>query len=244
MDGSRMSDFSIERILSPQLGRKQLEPVPDGYLWGVQGGFNLKSASSWAPAPVPVMFPVPVPVHCCLQYRGMCFGDGFCPCSPAFHHHHAEISFCSHWSPNTAGGSGPPHVSSESVLSENRLLKTKYLLFFFVLIPDVSDATQSGYQQPGGPLQCRQKARMRTVFTDSQTKQLEALFELTDYPDLEARTELARTSGLSEETVRVWFKNRRARRKRQRSRSKVRSPCPSPSDIAASSERKTYSSFL
>ncbi|MEQ2315703.1 hypothetical protein AMECASPLE_025147 [Ameca splendens] len=209
MDGSRMSDFSIERILSPQLGRKQLEPVPDGYLWGVQGGFTLKSASSWVPAPVPVMFPVPV--HCCPQYRGMCFGDGFCPCSPAFHHHHAEISFCPHWSPNTA---------------------------------DVSDATQSGYQQPGGPLQCRQKARMRTVFTDSQTKQLEALFELTDYPDLEARTELARTSGLSEETVRVWFKNRRARRKRQRSRSKVRSPCPSPSDIAASSERKTYSSFL
>lgn len=44
---------------------------------------------------------------------------------------------------------------------------------------------------------------MRTVFTDSQTKQLEALFELTDYPAVEVRAELARSTGLSEETVRV-----------------------------------------
>lgn len=51
--------------------------------------------------------------------------------------------------------------------------------------------------------QHRQKARMRTVFTDSQTKQLEALFELTDYPAVEARAEMARRTGLSEETVRV-----------------------------------------
>lgn len=51
----------------------------------------------------------------------------------------------------------------------------------------------------------RQKARMRTVFTDSQTKQLETLFELTDYPAVEARAELARSTGLSEETVRVSY---------------------------------------
>lgn len=44
---------------------------------------------------------------------------------------------------------------------------------------------------------------MRTVFTDSQTKQLEALFDLTDYPTAEARAEVARSTGLSEETVRV-----------------------------------------
>lgn len=53
------------------------------------------------------------------------------------------------------------------------------------------------------PSQTRQKARMRTVFTDTQTKQLEALFELTDYPAVEARAEVARSTGLSEETVRV-----------------------------------------
>lgn len=44
---------------------------------------------------------------------------------------------------------------------------------------------------------------MRTVFTDGQTKRLEALFELTDYPTVEARADVARSTGLSEETVRV-----------------------------------------
>lgn len=48
---------------------------------------------------------------------------------------------------------------------------------------------------------------MRTVFTDAQVKQLEALFDLTDYPPAEARAELARSSGLSEETVRVRLRD-------------------------------------
>ncbi|KAK1150762.1 homeobox protein goosecoid-like [Acipenser oxyrinchus oxyrinchus] len=57
--------------------------------------------------------------------------------------------------------------------------------------------------------------RVRTVFTDSQTEELELLFDRSDYPVPEARERLARRVGLSEETIRVWFKNRRARRKRQ-----------------------------
>lgn len=77
--------------------------------------------------------------------------------------------------------------------------------------PPHSDAPQPagyhGYHPAPGEVhaqsQLRQKARMRTVFTDSQTKQLEALFDLTDYPTAEARAEVARSTGLSEETVRV-----------------------------------------
>uniref|UniRef100_A0A8C1Z3N6 Dharma n=1 Tax=Cyprinus carpio TaxID=7962 RepID=A0A8C1Z3N6_CYPCA len=61
----------------------------------------------------------------------------------------------------------------------------------------------------------RQRSRIRTVFTDNQTEQLERLFAITDYPSAETRAELSKNTGLSEETVRVWFKNRRARRKRQ-----------------------------
>uniref|UniRef100_A0A673IZ98 Dharma n=1 Tax=Sinocyclocheilus rhinocerous TaxID=307959 RepID=A0A673IZ98_9TELE len=61
----------------------------------------------------------------------------------------------------------------------------------------------------------RQRSRIRTVFTDNQTEQLERLFAFTDYPSAETRAELAQNTGLSEETVQVWFKNRRARRKRQ-----------------------------
>ncbi|XP_028818624.1 dharma [Denticeps clupeoides] len=70
------------------------------------------------------------------------------------------------------------------------------------------------------PAHPRQHSRMRTVFTESQIQQLDQLFVRTDYPSVEARAELARNAGLSEETVRVWFKNRRARRKRQSTKSK------------------------
>ncbi|KAA0702089.1 Homeobox protein goosecoid [Triplophysa tibetana] len=61
----------------------------------------------------------------------------------------------------------------------------------------------------------RQRNRVRTVFADHQTHHLERLFAITDYPTLDARAELAKSTGLTEEIVRVWFKNRRARRKRQ-----------------------------
>ncbi|KAI4896635.1 hypothetical protein NFI96_029887 [Prochilodus magdalenae] len=64
--------------------------------------------------------------------------------------------------------------------------------------------------------QQRQRNRIRTVFTESQMKQLDQLYSITEYPSVEARAELAKNTGLSEETVRVWFKNRRARRKRQK----------------------------
>uniref|UniRef100_A0AAY5LA02 Homeobox domain-containing protein n=1 Tax=Esox lucius TaxID=8010 RepID=A0AAY5LA02_ESOLU len=74
----------------------------------------------------------------------------------------------------------------------------------------------------GGNL--RNRGRLRTVFTDSQTKELEQLFDITDYPGVEARAELARNASLTEEIVRVWFKNRRARRKKQKSGTKAHSP--------------------
>ncbi|CAG6008611.1 unnamed protein product [Menidia menidia] len=66
----------------------------------------------------------------------------------------------------------------------------------------------------------RQRTRMRTVFTETQSRELEQLFLRAHYPPADARAQLAACTGLSEETVRVWFKNRRARRKRQRSGSK------------------------
>lgn len=44
---------------------------------------------------------------------------------------------------------------------------------------------------------------MRTVFTEAQSRQLEALFQVTDYPTAEARAELSARTGLTEETIRV-----------------------------------------
>lgn len=71
--------------------------------------------------------------------------------------------------------------------------------------PDTPLAGYHGYHAAATPAQAqlRQRVRVRTVFTDAQVRQLEALFDLTDYPPAEARAELARSSGLSEETVRV-----------------------------------------
>lgn len=83
MDGSRVSDFSIERILSPQLGHKPpaTELPPDGCLQGIPGGFGLDSGQLRPPAPVPV----PVPAPGCLQYQGMGFGEAFYPYGAGFH---------------------------------------------------------------------------------------------------------------------------------------------------------------
>ncbi|XP_031728337.1 dharma [Anarrhichthys ocellatus] len=211
MDRSRASDFSIERILSPQLGHKPpvMEFSPDGYLQGVPAEFRLNSGNLRPPAPLPV------PVPGCLQYRGMSFGEAFYPYGAGFHH----TDFSSIY-PNPGVY---VHFSSQ----------------------DSADAQQlaGGCHRVGMSAQSppRQIARMRTVFTDSQTKRLESLFEVTDYPTTEARAEVARSSGLSEETVRVWFKNCRARRKRQRSGSKVKSPSPARS---AGAEKNFFASFL
>ncbi|XP_026228565.1 dharma [Anabas testudineus] len=211
MDGSsRVSDFSIERILSPQLGHRPqvMEVSPDGYLQGIPGGFSLDFGTLRPPAPVPV----PVPVPGCLQYRGLSFGEACYPYGAGFHR--------TEFYPNSGVY---VHLSSKDSADAQSL------------------AGYHGYHHAGMSAQAqhRQKARMRTVFTDSQTKQLEALFELTDYPAVEARAEMARRTGLSEETVRVWFKNRRARRKRQRSGSRVRSPS---SPVSGAAEKKL--SFL
>ncbi|XP_068561169.1 dharma [Cebidichthys violaceus] len=213
MDGSRASDFSIERILSPQLGHKPpvMEFSPDGYLQGVPAGFRLHSGNLRPPAPLPV------PVPGCLQYRGMSFGEAFYPYGAGFHHTDLSSIY-----PNPG-----VCVRFSSQDSSDAQQLSGYSGFYRVGV--------SAQSQP------RQRARMRTVFTDSQTKRLESLFEVTDYPATEARAEVARSSGLSEETVRVWFKNRRARRKRQRSGSKVNPPSPPRS---AGAEKKFFASFL
>lgn len=61
----------------------------------------------------------------------------------------------------------------------------------------------AGFQSVPAQPQLRPKARIRTVFTDRQTTQLEALFELNDYPSVEERDEVASSAGLTEEIVRV-----------------------------------------
>ncbi|KAK2846540.1 hypothetical protein Q5P01_009539 [Channa striata] len=209
MDGSRVSDFSIERILSPQLGHKPqgMEVPPDGYLQGMPGGFSLDLGNFRPPAPLPM----PMPLSGCLQYRGLSFGEARYPYGTGFHRTNfggiCPNSVCVHFS-----SIDPADIQ---------------------LVPGFHGCQQAAVSAQSVH---RQKARMRTVFTETQTKELEALFELTDYPTAEVRAEMASRTGLSEETVRVWFKNRRARRKRKGS--SVKSP---PSPLSAGAERLSTS---
>ncbi|XP_034024679.1 dharma [Thalassophryne amazonica] len=189
MAGSRVSDFTVDRILS-QLGPKPQVTrfSPNGQLRDPAGGLSVDRVYVGPPAST-----------VWLQSGGFSF-------------HHTDHPHPNTWCCYTQDSADPQKLSG-----------------------------YCGYYQ--AETQPRPRARMRTVFTHSQTNQLEKLFQLTDYPTPEARAEVARTAGLSEETVRVWFKNRRARRKRQHSGSKVTSPSLSPSAGPDQAE-KLFTSFL
>lgn len=77
MDGSRVLDFSIERILSPQFGHKPPVTAFSPDLQMLSEGCGLDSGNLGTPAPVPVGL---------QQYQGMNFGERFYPYPAGFHH--------------------------------------------------------------------------------------------------------------------------------------------------------------
>uniref|UniRef100_UPI00398F537E homeobox protein goosecoid-like n=1 Tax=Pristiophorus japonicus TaxID=55135 RepID=UPI00398F537E len=76
----------------------------------------------------------------------------------------------------------------------------------------------------------KRRRRHRTVFTEQQLEDLENLFNKTSYPDSGTREKLARKTHLSEETIKVWFKNRRAKTRKQKM------PLPGRSDSSSECE--------
>ncbi|XP_053436131.1 rhox homeobox family member 2-like [Nycticebus coucang] len=62
----------------------------------------------------------------------------------------------------------------------------------------------------------------RPMFSPVQLRELENVFQRTQYPDGSARKDLARRLGVTESRVQVWFKNRRARWRRHQRASMFR----------------------
>ncbi|XP_075413502.1 LOW QUALITY PROTEIN: paired box protein Pax-4 [Tenrec ecaudatus] len=83
-----------------------------------------------------------------------------------------------------------------------------------VVLAPAPPTPHCGFETPRGP-HPGTGHRNRTIFSPGQAEALEKEFQRGQYPDSVARGKLAAATSLPEDTVRVWFSNRRAKWRRQ-----------------------------
>ncbi|XP_021042958.1 homeobox protein Rhox13-like [Mus pahari] len=81
------------------------------------------------------------------------------------------------------------------------------------------------------PRQHRRRRGTPFHFTQWQVKEMESLFEETQYPDVLTRRALARTLNVPEVKVKVWFTNRRAKQRKIERREMLRNIPPANEDF-------------
>ncbi|GAB5568752.1 paired box protein Pax-4 [Prionailurus iriomotensis] len=108
-----------------------------------------------------------------------------------------------------APGPWEPHLMRRNITNRYKPLSP----FTDVLTP-VPHTPRSGCEVPRGP-HPGTGHRNRTIFSPGQAEALEKEFQRGQYPDSVARGKLAAATSLPEDTVRVWFSNRRAKWRRQ-----------------------------
>ncbi|XP_064334088.1 arginine-fifty homeobox [Camelus dromedarius] len=84
----------------------------------------------------------------------------------------------------------------------------------FIYVDDSSMNSQDDSQLLAGPKKCK-KHQERTSFTQTQHKELEALFSCNMFPDKNLQRKLALKLNLPDSTVKIWFRNRRFKMRKQ-----------------------------